>query len=162
MLTRTYVLASALLDFLSLGLAGHSRDWRRRFQSVSVVAGISDLACLRLLTGLDVDNPFIVQNFVEGRATVHGYLEHTPNDIATFARENPQQPPRALDHLLTLAVRLRITGKRRRLLARGPRGFFVGTIATRGFLLGVLRDMVVMYGSGIGFRLLFLFGGLIR
>lgn len=55
---------------------------------MSVVRGIGDVARLGLLTGLDVDNPFIVQDFVESRAAIDRYLEHTPNYITTFARQN--------------------------------------------------------------------------
>ena len=55
---------------------------------MSMVACIQDLARLLLLTDLDVLNPFVGQNFVETRAVVNGHLQHTPDDIAAFAREN--------------------------------------------------------------------------
>lgn len=69
--------------------------------------GPDDLTRKLLLTCLDVANPFVGQNVIEGGSFIDAHLQHATDDIPALAWQESQKPPGTLDNFLALAGRLR-------------------------------------------------------
>ena len=59
-----------------------------------------------LLASVDVLDPLIGQDIVETGTVLDPHGKHPADDIATFARQEPEQTPGSFDDLLALARRL--------------------------------------------------------
>lgn len=90
----------------SLGLAGYGNTGGWWFQNMGMTRGPDDLTRKLLLTCLDVANPFIGQDVIEGCAFIDAHLQHAPDDIPALAWQKSQKSPGTLDDFLALAGRL--------------------------------------------------------
>ena len=114
-----------------------------------------NLARKLLLTRLDVADPFIGQNVIEGGPLFDTDLEHASNDIPALTWQQSQKPPGTLDDFLALARRLGRSRKGRGFFACGAAGLVrrsisvvhVGLVGGRSFL-GTLWGTVFLPTSG--------------
>lgn len=63
-----------------------------------VIFDSHDFPSLLLRADLAINNPFIFENFIQGRTLVGVNFQHPADDVSAFPRQQPQKPPWPLDH----------------------------------------------------------------
>ena len=82
---------------------------RSNFQDVSVTFGAVDSAMLLLIAYFGAQHPFVFEDFFHARSFGWVNLEHSSNDVTTFARKDSEKSPGPFDDFPFVASRSRRT-----------------------------------------------------